>query len=94
MVIPRKRSIITLGYKSMKLNLMELAYTEYLTAGYGAMALSGLRSWHYITILIVIITVTLLNQKHNLRVSFELYTLSRKTSLILKNVPKIFRCPF
>ena len=33
MVIPRKRSIITLVYKSMKLNLMELAYTEHLTAG-------------------------------------------------------------
>ena len=45
-------------------------------------------------ILIVTITVILLNQKHNLQVSFELYTLSRKTSLILKNAPKIFLCPF
>ena len=47
-------------------------------------------------ILIVTITVILLhvNQKHNLQVSFELYTLSRKTSLILKNVLKIFLCPF
>ena len=33
MVFPRKRSIITLVYKSMKLHLMELAYTEHLTAG-------------------------------------------------------------
>ena len=45
-------------------------------------------------ILIATITVILLNQKHNLQVSFELYTLSRKTSLILKNVLKIFLCPF
>ena len=66
----------------MKLNLMELAYTEHLTAG-----TNDINSNNNCY-------TAKCNQKHNLQVSFELYTLSRKTSLILINVPKIFLCPF
>ena len=66
MVIPRKRSITTLVYKSMKLNFMELAYTEHLTAGTND-----------------------INSNNNCHTAK-----SETQSLILKNVPKIFLCPF
>ena len=75
MVIPSKRSITTLVYKSMKLNF--ISYTKHFTAG-----TNDINSNNNI----------LLNQKQ-LQVSFELYTLSRKTS-IFKNVLKIFPLSF